>query len=343
MWTLLFACQEPFLVDRHDLVGFRIAAVSAPPVMPGDLVRPSVALIVEGRPWSASLPDLAWYWVDSPEQLADLDPLSEAAAAGPLPELVVPEEQRMLGVIAKVGDAEARAFLTIAEGEPSFSGPDGVSLAGLPLSLGEVEGGELLLEARRGLDASDYAAVSPGDFLRLTATVEGDPLVRWMATKGTFFELDRRTTDWAAADLLLDEDEIEEGATPIEPGWVTFLALALGAPGETRFRAVDVPVGLDTPGLWTGGRFVPTDVPVAFAPGDAVRGTLQADDASPFGLRLTSPVVSPASEIVDYGTSALPCLVTRDGPLDPGWWLTAVCGRDGAIGAEVVVLPEQAP
>jgi hypothetical protein len=340
MWSALLACQEPFEIDRHDLVGFRIAAISAPPAAAGQSLEPTAALIVEGRPWSEDFVDLGWFWVDGPQDVTLLDPLSPTAATGPLPLLVVPEDKRTLALIARLGDQEQRAFLEVAEGAPTFAGPSSITLDQLPLSLDTVTGPELSLPARQELEGEPAGAVSPGDFLRLQALVEGDPLIRWMATAGTFFELDRQTTDWAAGDLRLDEDEIEEGQAPISPGWVTFLALALGEPGETSFLARDVPVGTEPAGLWVGDRFVPTDVPVSWQPGDAVRGTLAADDSSPFGLVLQGATVEPAVQVTDYGTSALPCLVTRDGPLDPQWWLTGVCARDNSVGIEVVIVPE---
>jgi hypothetical protein len=340
MWFVLFACQEPFEIDRHDLVGFRIAAISAPPASSGQTLEPQVALIVEGHPWSADFVDLGWFWVDEPEDVAQLDPLSPTDATGPLPLLTVPEDKRTLALIARWGDQEQRAFLQVADGPPTYQGPSSLALESLPLALDSVGGPELLLAARQPLEGEPLGAVSPGDFLRLRAQVEGDPLVRWMATAGTFFELDRQTTDWAAGDLRLDEDEIEEGRTSLEPGWVTFLALALGEPGETSFLARDVPVGIEPVGLWVGGRFVPTDAPVSWQPGEAVRGTLAADDASPFGLQLQGATVEPADQVTDYGTPSLPCLVTRDGPLDPQWWLMGVCARDSSVGMDVVIVPE---
>lgn len=343
MWFTLLACQDPFAVDRHDLVGFRIAAISVPPVSPGEPIRPTLAMIVDGKPWSGALVDIAWFWVDGPDEVAALDPLSVAAATGPLPELLVPEGEHTLAAVARLDELEQRAYITLAEGDATFSGPTAIALAALPLTVDEAAGPELSLSARKDLEPVGRIQTSPGDFLRLTAIVEGDPLIHWMTTAGTLFELDRHTADWAAGDLILDEDEIADGRTTSEPGWVTFLALALGEPGETSFRARDVPVGIAPPGLWVSGRFVPTDTEISWQPGDAVRGTLAADDTSPFGLVLQSPTIEPAAEVVDYGTQDLLCLVTRDGPLDPSWWLTAVCARDGSVGTEVVVLPEMEP
>ena len=319
-WTVWSACQEPFDTDRHDLVGFRIAAVSVAVDTPADVVRPRAAVIVDGRPWAEDPVELAWYRVDAPGDVALLDPLSPAAAVGPEPELALSEEAAFLGLVARSGDREDRAFIEIFPSAPTFDGPAGFAVEALPLAVPELEGPELLLEARRSLVPEPSDAVDPGGFVRITASVEGDPLVHWMATAGTFFELDRHTTDWAAGDLRLDDEEIDDGRSTLEAGWVTVVGLALGEPGETRFGATDLAVGDPGPGIWTGGRFVPTDAPVSWTDGTVVRGTLVADDASPIGLRLTETTVEP-TPVEDYGTSRLSCLVPRNGPFDPAWLL----------------------
>lgn len=339
-WTVWSACQEPFDNDRHDLVGFRIAAVSVAPAAAGEPVYPRAAVIVDGRSWAADPAELTWFWVDVPEDVARLDPLSPADAVGPEPTLTVPEGRAVLGLVARSGDREARAFTEISAATPTFDGPSGFTVLGLPLAIAELEGPELLLEARRRLEEEPTDRVEPGGFVRLTAGVEGDPLVHWMATGGTFFELDRHTTDWAAGDLRLDEDEIDDGRSPLEPGWVTVIGLALGAPGETRFRATELAVGDPGPGVWTHGRFVPTESPVSFVEGEVLRGTLVADDSSPCGLRLTGVTVERETAGADPGTLALPCLVPRNGAFDPGWLLGQVCGRSDLDGATVVISPD---
>jgi hypothetical protein len=290
MWVLLAACLEPFGADRHDLVGFRIAAVSVPPAEEGDLVVPRAAVVVDGRAWSDRPVDLAWYWVDDPDDVVAIDPLTLADAAGASPLLTVPDRP-ILAVVARRGSEDRRAFLELARPPATITAPTALHV--------------------------DPATVEPGGTARIEAETDG--LVRWMATGGTFTEVDAQTTDWTA-----DGD-----------GPVTVLALALGEPGEATFAATEVHVGEPGPGLWVAGRWLPTDVPVPAASGDTVRGTLLADDASPVGVRLTSAVLEP--DPTDFGTAGLECLVPREGPFDPAWLLEQVCGRDALVDASVVV------
>lgn len=330
-------------MDRHDLVGFRVAAVSAPPASSGAEIEPRAAVIVDDRPWSERPLDLAWYWVPTGDDDAvrAIDPLTEAAGAGPIPTLTVPASDRRLVLVARRDGDERRAFLDLPE-EATLPALGGIDLASLPLRLEGLEGPELSLAARRELTPTPAPVVPVGGLARLTLrTGEGpEPVVRWMATAGTFLELERTVTDWAPAELRLDEDELEEPPEPLPPGAVTVVALALGEVGEAAFVAADLHVGEPGPGLWVAGRWLPTDGPVSHAAGEGVRGTLEADDDSPVGLVLRGGRAEAVGPATDWGTPALGCLVSRDGPFDPEWMLTQICGRDGVIGREVVVLPE---
>ncbi|MEZ4240867.1 MAG: hypothetical protein R3F59_32865 [Myxococcota bacterium] len=347
MWTLfaLAACQEPFGTDRHDLTGFRIAAVALPAAAPGDPVRPRAALIVDGRPWSETAVDLRWTWLADPDALATLDPDAPADGVGPAPVLTLPADRPILGLVARQGARVARAYAAIpppAEPLPPLPPPE---IAALPLTVGEVTAEQLQRDARLDLTGAD-GPVAPGGFARFTAPAEGDPLVRWMATAGTFFELDRQRTDWAAGDLWLDGDEIDDETVPREdlpPGWVTVLALALGdggegsdreAPSQTTFAARDLAVGLPDPvGVWVAGRFLPSDAPPPAA--EQLRGTLQADDDAPSGLRL----VGLAAEPLGTPGPDLPCDPPLALPFDPAVLLDQRCSRAALDGAEVTVIP----
>ena len=117
-WTVWSACQEPFGTDRHDLVGFRIAAVGVSPALDGETVRPRAAMIVDDRPWSEVPVEFTWFWVDDPDDVPTLDPLSVADAVGPEPELVVPEDRGSWGHRAGGGDRDARAVVEIAAPPP---------------------------------------------------------------------------------------------------------------------------------------------------------------------------------------------------------------------------------
>jgi hypothetical protein len=341
MWALLLACQAPFGTDRHDLAGFRLAAVSFPPTPTGEVGTPQAAVVVDGRTWVDDPVDLRWYWVANPDAVVDLSPETAPDGFGPSPSLIVPQDRRTLAVIAAHGEEDLRAFIEVAEPPATLGASFTLTAQSLPISVESAEGPELLLEARGDLTPEPLAEVQPGDFVRWTAEVTGDPLVRWMATAGTFFEFDRSVTDWAAGDLTLDQDEIEDGRTVLGPGPVTFLALALGSPGETQFTAFDLEIGPRRAGVVVNGRIVPTDPPVSPAAGDWVVGTLTADDTAPAGIMLTEAAVVAAGS-VPVGTDALPCAVPLDGPFDPRVLLTTVCVRVEIEGYEVAVVAEGA-
>lgn len=346
-WSVLVACQEPFGTDRHDLVGFRVAAMSVPPASAGQSVEPRVGLIVDGRPWADRATELGWWWVADPKEAEQLDlddPEAPPEASGVAPSLVVPEDRRVLALVARSGSEVRRAVLAVAEPPSTLTPPGPISVSGLAVEVATATAEQLAIDARRNeATTGPVDAVAPGDFARLSAA--GDEatggLIRWMATAGTFFELDPRTTDWVAGELRLDGDEIDEDVprTETEPGWVTFLALAVGAPGQTAFRATDLLVADDPAavgdGLWVGGRFVPTDASVAWSEGQQVRGTLAADDGSPCGLRLTAATAEPVGE-----APALPCAVPTDGSFDPTVLLEQRCTRAELDGATVVILPQ---
>lgn len=339
MWFALLACQAPFGTDRHDLVGFRVAAVSVPPAFATEVVVPEAALVVDGRPWSDDPVELLWYWVEAEEDVLAIDPLTPVAGSGPAPSLVVPGRERVLAVVATHGGREQRAFVEVPEPPGALADRFDIGAAGLTLTVEGAEGPELLLDARAALEPTALAEVGPGDFVRLSTQIDGDPLVRWMATAGTFFELERQVADWAAGDLRLDEDEIEDGRTVLDPGPVTFLALALGVPGETRFAVFDLAVGPHPPGVVVNGRAVPTVPAVDLQPGDGVAGTLVSDDTSPTGVRLEDAVLVDLLT-VDFGSDALPCQANLVGPFNPRWLLTGVCTRADVDGRAVVLAPE---
>lgn len=339
MWFALLACQAPFGTDRHDLVGFRLAAVSVPPAFATETVTPEVALVVDGRPWSDDPVELVWYWVETEDDVLAIDPLTPVAGSGPAPSLLVPSRERVLAVVATHDGREQRAFVELPEPPGLLDAPFDVLAEGLPLTVDAAEGPELVLDARAALEPTALAEIAPGDFVRLTADVDGDPLVRWMATAGTFFELERQVADWAAGELRLDVDEIDDGRTVLDPGPVTVLALALGVPGETRFAALDLSVGPHPPGVVVQGRAVPTVPAVDPQPGDGVAGTFVADDTSPTGFRLEGATLVDLLT-VDFGSDAIPCAANLVGPFDPRWLLTGVCTRADVDGRAVVLAPE---
>src|SRR5262245_20118336 len=182
MWWTLAACQAPFGTDRHDLVGFRVAAMALAPAQPGGRVTPAVALIVDGHAWSDDPVELRWFWVDGEDAALSLDPSTPEEDTGPAPTLTVPADRTTLALIARHGDDEYRAFSTVAPGPPTYGGPLFLSIGTLPLTVDAVDGPDLLLRAREGLPSDPAETVDVGGFVRLTGSATREPLFRWMAT-----------------------------------------------------------------------------------------------------------------------------------------------------------------
>jgi len=321
---LMLGCQEPFDADRHDLLGFRIAAVSAAAEGPLDVPRVAAAIVVGGRTWSEDAVELEWGWVSAPEDVAGPGFVPESSGPRPDPDLAgPPTPEAWLGLRATWQGRVRTAAIRVASSDAAI-GP--LSYAALPFDVATVTDDALALEARRGTAAEPAArSVAPGGFVRITAQPPDAPgTIRWMATGGgTFFELDPATTDWAAGDLRLDDDEIEGPREPVGPGPVTVLALWLAddAP-TTAFRAADHFVGPIPEGVFTGGRFVPTDAPAPDGP--LLRGRLEADPDSPTGVRLVDARAldeAPAT----WSSRGWDCPDAVDGPFDARWLLTQRC------------------
>jgi hypothetical protein len=333
---LLAACQEPFGTDRHDLVGFRVAGVRVQ--AEGDDLRAGAAVIVQGRPWSDAPIHLAWHLVDdlSTDHIVSLDP-ADAVADGPTPLLTDWADRGGVALVATHGDSRYYAVIDLSGAVGPSPALTRIDTLANPLRIDSFEADDLSLEARRtAADGDPVDAISPGDFVRLRANVDEAVRIRWMITApgGTFLELDRRTTDWAAGAFVVDDDEVEERTIGVA-GPRTLLALALDPElgGANRWVAHDLwvgepPVGIRTP----SGRWLRTDTAVA---GPFVRGTLAAADGDPTGLRLTG--AESVDVDTDPGTDGLACAVPVSGRFDPTWLLEQRCARADVLGATVVV------
>jgi len=322
LWLFLIACQEPFGADRHDLVGYRIAAVEV--ALDGEVARPRAALVSEGRLWSDLPPQLGWYLLDDADAIADSGTVPDAISPSPTLSLGT---ARVLGLRATWPDGTERlATLDLRGIARTGIRPEAIQAQPLPVDLGE-EALELGLEARRELVAEE-GPLPTGGLLRLTPErVGGGDTVRWMATTGTFLELDDHVTDWAHGQLALEDGLVEDWA-PASPGVVSFLALSLGA-GAGRFRAADLWMGpADEPGTWVAGRWLP---------GEALVGptwvTLSADDDAPSGLRIAGTVATPAEPPPG------PCAAEGQA-LDLDVVLTGACARQELVGVPLLVEPD---
>lgn len=314
----LLGCQEPFGADRHDLRGFRVAALTAS--VEEGVVRPRVALIADGRPWSAAPVQLDWAFVDEPG-----DAVLEPAPVDSGPDVALPVGGARLTLHAHDGDASVWAELDL-EARTQLELRIGVErteqqAAGLGIE-------ELTQEARADWATSPGRSVEPGGFLRLR--VEGAPasaLGRFMATgDGTWFELDGSVADWAAAEVTVDDEEV--AVEPVEAGTYSMVVLSVDAT-SSGFAATEAHVGPVPDGVWVSGRFLP---------GTAGSGrqwvTLEADDTAPSGLRIAS--AEPAGADATWSPTEAGC-VGVDGTFDPTWLLTQHCSRDALAGRRVLV------
>jgi hypothetical protein len=329
----LTGCQEPFDRDRTDLVGLRVASVTAD-VREGS-VRPRVALIVDGKPWSDAAASIDWFWIDRPGEAVDRVSGSLGVGFGPAPTIPLPEgdDAQRLAVVVALDGEERRAEIAVS---PSRRRVDvGLETGALALDVQSVADDDLPLDARRALDAQSAHAVEPGGFARFAVAGAPDLQARFMGTRhsgaGTFFALDDTTTDWVAGDLLVDEGVIESRAVGPE-GPVSILGLALGADRSglavADFWVGDVPIG-----VWSNGRFLPTDAPVEAA---EVWGTLSDDDDAPSGLALVD-VEATSPDDPSFDAADLPCVATTGPVFDPNWLLDHRCLRSDLMGERVRV------
>jgi hypothetical protein len=254
----------------------------------------------------------------------------------------------VLGLLARYGDREQRSFLTLGDDALSSTAagprPERVRARGIDLPVDDLDPETSALEARRALPVGDdAAAVSSGEALRLDAVgVPATGRVRWMATAGTFLELDGATTDWFASDLYLDEGEVEDREDLTDRA-VTFLALSTGSQ-RSRFAATDRIVTSENLAAhtWVNGRLlfgVDLDRPAYV--------TLALDDLAPSGLAIVDadPVDPEPRDLEALGdlnarTASLPCFEPVDGPFDPNWLLELRCPRAPLDGAEVLLVPD---
>lgn len=276
--------------------------------------------MVDSTLWSDEPVELAWGWVDD---VGDGWDLEDAVGSGPAPTL--PIEADRLALIARWEGQEARAELPIDD-RPLVRPP--LHAASLPWAASTVP--SLELEDRRAWTAGDgIDRIEPNGLARITVRQLPDGArSRFMATRGTLFELDAATTDWVAGDLTVDEDVIEVGP-PLDDGPVTVLALLLDAAGG--FGATDLWVGEPPAGSRVHGRFLPGGLDVPYV------GTLAADDESPTGLRVDD--ARPATDADVWEASTLDCIGVS-GPFDPDWLLDQRCSRNGLVGRTVYVEPD---
>ena len=347
---LFVGCQQPFGGDRHDLEGFRIAAVNATPGggITGDLIEAEAIVVQDSRLWSDEAPELHWVWSDTalPSAIAALLP-AESDAIGPAPSLTIPYSNANLVLIATHPDgAQRRAILPIPDQRPQHLAPtpEGIQVLSTGMSMDSVTATDLELEARTHWQTHPAEFVPEGHIGRLRAVFSDPPedgiTVRWMATGpfGTFLETDSVTTDWMPANAHLEEDSwvIRD---PLPPGVRSLVASVIHPGNANATRISELWIDTPAPGIWTpGGRWLATDV--QWPETTLVEGTLIADDLAPTGLALHDTRALLPNELAPldpYGTETLACEARVEGPFDPDWLATGRCLRAAVVGAVVVL------
>lgn len=316
---IVFGCQEPFGADRHDLLGFRIAAVTAE--VEAGQVRPTAALIVDGRLWSAAPVTLDWAFIDAPGD-AELEP--SPVASGPAVELTRTSDR--LALHAYTADQSAWAELDLTE-RTRFTPTIHTAIVDRDISTLTVE--DLTRDARRAWETRPGSELQPNGVLRVT--LDGAPPTargRFMATGGgTYLELEANQADWMAAEVLIDDEEIT--VEPIEAGAYSVLVAAIDD-HSSGFAVHDLHVGTEVPGVWTRGRHLPSTQALA----GAVWARLVVDDAATAGIGLEDLVAAEPGDTWD--PESVGCVGVA-GPFDPSWLLTGACTRDALVGARVLL------
>ena len=299
---LLFACQEPFSVERHDLGPFRVAALG----------------VVDGQARAAVWSGEGLFYDEAPRLEWSLDgaPLGEGF------EVPVPGPGR-LGLVATSPDGAVEAAeVTVTEAPAPFE------ITRAAVSLGE----DLSLDARaqasaRPLVGGEAAAI--GEAVRLVAAAPDTHRLRWMTAQGlgTSLELDAHTVDHLGEEVVFD-DGLVDSRTELAPQVYTLLALAIDGEGGNRWRWIDVAIGTTTPLSPVGGHLL--DLGAALAPGLYSVEVSEADDLR--GLRFSDP--QPVPDVMAEMTP--PCADPATA-FDPAWLIEGRCLRGDVIGLRLIL------
>jgi len=343
----IWACQQPFGSDRHDLEAFRVLALTTSPqgALPGDVITPSAHFVVEDRLWSDAVVEQFWFWVDetAPEDILSLLP-EDAIATGARPTLVRPSRDVALALIAIAADGSERRALVRVPSVRSETGKTGeLLLFSTQRSVSEQTPEDLTIESRQAWDvvATDY--VPHGEMARFEVYHTDEEVrphqVRWMATGpfGSFFETTTTSTDWAPATISIEDEELVVSEM-LEPGVRTLAALLLDldAPRGVLYR--EVWIDAPTTGAWLDGRWVPTDLPLSA--GEHYEIQFAADDEAPMGLRVQNATSINSSELPEndpYGTEQLVCETPVSGPFSFDWLSQGWCLRHQLVDPSIVI------
>ena len=252
----VFACSDPFTVDRHDLIGPRILAVRL------------VDGVYEVQVWNGegvyhkTRPNVEWF--DSNDDL--LCGGVRCAVSDPTPRYV------------RYTDVEGTAHEAVFEVQESDLLLTSV-WASLPDEMGF------------GLDTRENTEGTPVDTglgtaaMRISMSVDtlndqgfGQSKIRWMTAGGlgTFLELSALETDFFRADIVTDRDEVIENVSQ-DHLHATLFGLHIDGVGHNQWTWMDV---------WYESRaLIPhrnrwlevSEVPVDWQSGDTILATLSWD------------------------------------------------------------------
>lgn len=295
----LVGCAPAF-DDRHDLLGFRIAAVG--------IVDGEAAAAV----WSGAL------FHEEPVRLdwtADGEPLGQGWG------LPVPDGVTELGLVATAPDG------TVREARVGV----GTSLAALSFERTSVPVGEdISIAARAALAESPSAGAAPeGEALRIRLLEPGGSQTRWMVAAGatTLLELDANTADVLPERLEFDDGEVV-GRERVPAGLQHVLALRIDGVGGNRWTWVDAALGTDAAFLQSEGWLLESSA-------DAGTGLLAAtlDDLTPDGVgTLGAP-----EPVDDLGQHDPPGCAPAGIPFSLGWLADGRCSVAETRGRRVVL------
>ena len=326
----LLACQEPFGSDRHILEGFRIAGVRAPATLTS--VSPEALVVVDGHVWADEPTQLVWAWIGPEEDPATWQGFG--AATGPLPVLELPAgDERLLLIAIGADGTERRAVLDVGADRAATVGP--LEVVRLPLSTDGLKASDLEVKARSKLNGEPDRTVDPGGFLRITEPDAGDRGLRWMSLDGTFFELEPAITDWVAATVVVDDEDIET-SRDMDPGTVPMIALRPADQDGGGWAIADVHIGEPTEaGAWVSDRWIPGAI-VGWQ-----RAELAADPQSTTGVAALAPEPVPPGAVPTFDPRTDGC----DEPpvFDPTWLANGACLRTAYLGRTVFFEGQDTP
>ncbi len=230
--ALALAGCAPTFDDRHDLLGFRIAAIGA---IDGE----ARAALWSGALFHTEAASLSWS--------ADGVDLGEGWGVG------VPDDALELGLVATAPDGTVReAVVSVADA------PARPAVSRLAVDIAA----DVSLAARAALDGTPAErSVAETQATRLVVAPDDVREQRWMVAggEGTLLELDAGTVDVLNEEIRFDDGEVE-ARRRLDPGVRHVLLLSLDGAGANRWRWVDAAFGVDDPLVDHRGWLLPLDV-----------------------------------------------------------------------------------